>query len=119
MTEPIDLARTYEDLIAARAEAKDFRAQAELYLRQRDDALHDLARAEFDLRIANAQLAAAVQFSSAFNPGVIVVARQDVGPCVLCGRPIVRSQGVEALRAGSTTKPTWAHAVCPDLEEKP
>jgi chromosome segregation ATPase len=31
----------------ARAEAKEFRGQAELYLRQRDEALHDLARARF------------------------------------------------------------------------
>jgi hypothetical protein len=34
----------------ARAEAKEWRAQAELYLTQRDDALHDLAAARFQLR---------------------------------------------------------------------
>src|SRR3954464_14167304 len=36
-----DLTRERDD---ARAEAKEWRAQAELYLTQRDDALHDLAR---------------------------------------------------------------------------
>lgn len=50
------LRRTQDELAETKAEAKEFRAQADLYLRQRDEALHDLAHARFELKIANTRL---------------------------------------------------------------
>ena len=108
------LSRTQDELAEAREEARTFRAQAELYLRQRDTALHDKAVARREREILRIQLAGVVQFASAFQPGAIVVARQDVGDCVLCGRPIVRSQGAE-VTPGTTDQ--FQHAYCPDAEE--
>ena len=40
------------------------------------------------------------------------VARQDAGPCLMCGLPMVRSQAVKPVP--STTKGTWMHVECPD-----
>lgn len=45
--------------------------------------------------------------------GRIYAARQDSGPCPLCGLPILRGWAVEAGQDGDS-KPCWIHAVCPD-----
>jgi uncharacterized coiled-coil DUF342 family protein len=51
-----DLVDMELDRDEARAEAKEWRAQAALYLAQRDNALHDLARAHYELTTTKARL---------------------------------------------------------------
>jgi len=111
-----DLTRAEQDLAEAREE--------------RDEARHELAHARFQLDMAKTRLDNARQHDGKpcawrqiavdvmrEQPGGIYPARQDVGPCVLCGQLIVRGHWVEA-RHDSTTKPEWAHAhgICPDKE---
>jgi len=131
-----DLTTMQEQRDETRAVARDIRAAAERNQERLDCTRRELAKADLenrrlaaelgsalrrlneqraDMETVRAQLAHVVQYATAYEPGVIVVARQDVGVCVLCGRPIVRGQGVEAVP--DTTEPQWKHAKCPNPEE--
>lgn len=110
-----------------KAEAADFRAANERNLERLDRTQREVARANHRNRILAAeneaalrrlneqrfQLAATVEFASAYQPGERdwQVADRDTGiTCSSCTGPIVRGQAFQPL---ADAKGFFAHAACP------
>ena len=107
-----------EELARQAAANEDLQATLAIRSRALAASQQDLTRAERERELMRIQLVGVCEFASAFDPKLRVSyypARQAVGPCVLCGQPIVRGHWVEPV-PDSTTKPQWKHAdgVCPD-----
>lgn len=98
-----------------KAEAKEWRATAEQYLSQRDDALHDLAHARFRLTTTEARLASLRETFDLAESHRGAVADRDTGiTCSSCTGPIVRGQAFQPL---ADAKGFFAHVACPTKEK--